>query len=982
MCKKLVFLSVALLVAASATANAASIGPVGWWKFDETSGTTAVDSAGGRNGVQLPATADPPVAWVPGQLGNAIQFGRAAGAAGNADANPYMELPISDLLGKLSDATISLWVQWDGSTTGGWQRILDFGAGTTVYMFLTSNAGGSATSAVRYAIRNVATGEQTVSSSGNPINDKGWHHIAVGINKTTMRNWLYIDGIAVRDAATALLPKDLALPAPNADGTQQGWQIWVAKSQYASDSRYSGKIDDLRIYDRFLSADDVTSVMNGGIGYGVANTPSPANKATEILAKGTVLSFAPGATAVKHDVYFGKDKAALKNVLKGTTATTYAPGTLDFATTYYWRVDECDVNGVVTVPGNVWSFTTELLAYKITAVTPSASSQTTGSEVTKTTDSSGLASDLHGTDQKTMWVSTPDQAAPVWVQYDFDKIYKMYEMWVWNANTEYELDMGYGVKDVTVEYSVDGKAWTKLGDFTLAQGPAAEGYAHDTPIAFNGVAAKNVKITAKNNWGDAPKFSLSEVRFYYTPSYASVPSPANNATGQRPDVTLTCAPARTATQHKVFFSTDQAAVTKGTVVPENVLTNSFSPADLQLDAVAYYWRVDEVNPAEKAKPIWPGDVWKFTTATYMTVDDMEGYSDDLEGGKAIYQTWIDGYTSSKNGSQVGYRTAPFADKATLHAGNQAMPFFYTNTKSEPISEATRTFATAQNWSLGGATTLTLFFRPDVNNVGGQLYVKVNGVKFVFKGSLESKTAAPLWKQWNISLVDVVDLAGGINDVKSMSIGVDGISKGLLLIDDIRLYKTPIDCMPRDPGTKNLVSYINMEGGKVADSISGVTAVNLNATTFVDSAPGFGKALKCDGGTTALTTQFVDIGPEYWDKVVSKLSNCTFSVWTNYTGVGSIWQRVFDFGCGTNVNCYISSSGATMGVPQFAVKTNVANAGSTGTGYVETLVRGAKMSIGWHHLAGVVDNSGAYPTISIYVDGSLSGARSPADCRRT
>ena len=165
----------------------------------------------------------------------------------------------------------------------------------------------------------------------------------------------------------------------------------------------------------------------------------------------------------------------------------------------------------------------------------------------------------------------------------------------------------------------------------------------------------------------------------------------------------------------------------------------------------------------------------------------------------------------------------------------------------------------------------------------------------------------------------------------------------------------------------------MEGGKVADSVSGITAANLNATTFVDSATtALGKALMCTGGTTAETTQFVDIGATYWDKVVSKLSNCTFSVWTNYTGVGNIWQRVFDFGSGQNANCYITTGGAVMGVPQFAVKTGVANSGSTATGNVETLVRGRTMWVGWHHLAGVVDNSGAYPTISIYVDGVLSG----------
>jgi hypothetical protein len=151
MCKKLVFLTIASLVLGTAPANAASMGPVGWWKFDETSGTTAVDSVAGRNGTLLPANANPVAAWVPGKLGGAIQFGRAAGAAANAGTNPYVELPISDLLGTLGDTTFALWVNWAGSSNGDWQRIFDFGAGTTVYAFLAANRAGTASP--RFAIQ-------------------------------------------------------------------------------------------------------------------------------------------------------------------------------------------------------------------------------------------------------------------------------------------------------------------------------------------------------------------------------------------------------------------------------------------------------------------------------------------------------------------------------------------------------------------------------------------------------------------------------------------------------------------------------------------------------------------------------------------------------------------------------------------------------------------------------------------------------------
>ncbi len=956
MCKKLILLSVALLLAAPAIAGAASQGPVGWWKFDETSGTTAVDSAGGRNGTLLPADANPVAAWVTGQLGGAIQFSRATGAANNAATNPYVDLPIGDLLSTLGDTTFSLWVNWSGNTYGDWQRIFDFGAGTTVYAFLAANRGGTASS--RFAIRTATVGEQVVTApSSLPIGS--WHHIAVGINRSTMRNWLYVDGVAVANAATTLLPKDMVPPA------DQPWQIWVARSQYASDAYYVGGVDDLRIYDRFLSADDVVNLMGGGTGFGVANTPTPASKATDVL-KSQTLSWTAGATAVKHNVYFGADAAALKSVAAGQTATTYQPGKLEFGTTYYWRVDEVDKDGAV-ITGNVWSFTTELVAYKITAVTPSASSSTEGSEPAKTTNGSGLdASDLHGTDSKSMWATAANPES-VWIQYDFDTIYKLYELWVWNYNSEFESMLGYGLKDVTIEYATDGKTWKKLGDYEFKQADSAEGYAHNTTVSFGGVAAKNVKITAKSSWGGMGTYGLSEVRFYYTPAYASSPSPSNNATGVRPDISLTWRPGRTAAQHKVYFGTDQTAVTNGTVIPINVTTPSFTPADLQLDATAYYWRVDEFNPSEAIKT-WAGPVWKFTTASYLTVDDMEGYTNDAGIGKAIYQSWVDGYDSSKNGSQVGYRVAPFAERTYAHGGTQSMPFFYNNTKSEPVSEATRTFATPQNWAIGGIKTLAIFFRPDVNNVGGQLYVRINGVKAEYNGAITVKSAVPLWQQWNVDLTELTELAGGLDAVSKLTIGVSGLGKGVLYIDDIRLYKTAADVMPRNPGTAGLVSYFNMEGGKVADSVTGI-AGDLKGTTFVDSVSGLGKALMCTGGTTAQNTQYVDLGADYYTKVVSTLSSCTFSLWVNYTGTGNVWNRVFDFGAGSNVNTWITTSAGTAGIVRFCVKTNVPVVGSTSTSYTETSSSGPKaLTVGWHHIAGVIDATGN-PVQYLYIDGS-------------
>jgi regulation of enolase protein 1 (concanavalin A-like superfamily) len=89
-----------------------------------------------------------------------------------------------------------------------------------------------------------------------------------------------------------------------------------------------------------------------------ARGPQPANNAGAVSLSAT-LDWRPGRDVTSHTVFFGTDPAA---VAAGTApATTVAehgfdPGTLNFGTFYYWKVDEV---GTATYPGSVWSFTTQ-----------------------------------------------------------------------------------------------------------------------------------------------------------------------------------------------------------------------------------------------------------------------------------------------------------------------------------------------------------------------------------------------------------------------------------------------------------------------------------------------------------------------------------------------------------------------------------------------------------------------------------------------
>ncbi len=87
--------------------------------------------------------------------------------------------------------------------------------------------------------------------------------------------------------------------------------------------------------------------------------PSPANGATD-QPLDVNLSWTggdPDGDPVTYDVYFGTSSSP-PLVASGYTSTTYNPGTLEYNTTYYWKIVAKDDKGATTA-GDVWYFTTE-----------------------------------------------------------------------------------------------------------------------------------------------------------------------------------------------------------------------------------------------------------------------------------------------------------------------------------------------------------------------------------------------------------------------------------------------------------------------------------------------------------------------------------------------------------------------------------------------------------------------------------------------
>ncbi len=526
-----------------------------------------------------------------------------------------------------------------------------------------------------------------------------------------------------------------------------------------------------------------------------AEKPLPEDGAVD-LPICTGLSWTPGVDAVTHDVYFGTiaddvNNASVANPLgvlvsPGQDANTYEPvSLLEYGQTYYWRVDEVAADGTTT-KGALWQFEVEAVGYPIASelILATASSEQAGSEAAKTIDGSGLnEQDEHGTAAKTMWQTAPGAAGPAWIQYAFDKVYKLHELRVWNYNGDLEYLVGFGLKDVTVQYSLDGADWTILGDFTFAQGTSRPGYTANTTVDFAGVAAQSVRLTVNSSWGGLGQQGLSEVRFLYIPTYPRQPEPVAEATEVDPDVVLSWRVGRDAASHDVHLSADQAAVAAGTALVDSVAENRYPLSGLDL-GTTYYWKIGEVNEAEPVT-VWEGPVWQFSTQDAFIVDGFESYTDNEEDGLAIWQTWIDGFGTTDNGAQVGHSQLPYAERNIVREGRQSMPLYYNNSGSFTHSEAVRTFDTPQDWTRSGVQSLVLYVQGRVNNTGGQLYAKINDAKVVYDGGASDITKA-FWIQWTIDLATVPT---DLTSVRSVTLGVENGGTGLLYFDGLALYRS-------------------------------------------------------------------------------------------------------------------------------------------------------------------------------------------------
>ncbi|MCK4293183.1 MAG: discoidin domain-containing protein, partial [Planctomycetes bacterium] len=588
MCTRLVYLICFVLVLAllSGSAYAATLLD---YDFSDGSGTTVTDLSGSGN------------------HGTLVGFSNTSGGAGVFNSSEgwvtggglsflddgvrsYVETPLN-LSALPGDFTLEFQANYAGASS--WVPAIG------------SNASGCCAESIFFGINsNLTDVEVRLQDSGGPVGPHPWssppdttlHHLALVYDVVTDGVEVFVDGTSIGTATRS---------AANMAGVTT--QFRVANTGWADSEQWDGILFGVAISDQKLGPGSFV-IPNRPKVQEKASDPDPDDETTDVPV-GVVLSWTPGDFANTHDVYFGTSFDDVNEATKAspeykTTKSfgdeSYAPGLLDFETAYYWRIDEVNAppHQSTVFKGDIWQFTTEPFAYPITDVnTTASSSQMEGWGPQNTVNGSGLdADDLHSTEDTDMWLSSATGPQPTWIQYEFDKSYKLHQMWVWNYNTLFEPFVGFGLKDVTIEYSTNGTDWTDLGgvpQFTRA--PGTDGYAHNTTVDFDGVVAKYVRLTATSNYsgGLVDQYGLSEVRFLYIPVWPREPDPPDGATGLHPDITLSWRAGREAATHKLYLSSNREAVTNDTVAAIPVTEASYDAGTLELGKT-YYWKINEV----------------------------------------------------------------------------------------------------------------------------------------------------------------------------------------------------------------------------------------------------------------------------------------------------------------------------------------------------------------------------------------------------
>lgn len=271
-----------------------------------------------------------------------------------------------------------------------------------------------------------------------------------------------------------------------------------------------------------------------------------------------------------------------------------------------------------------------------------------------------------------------------------------------------------------------------------------------------------IRLVALDMGGESPGFDLScaQARVSHECGVkACCPNPISGAEGLDPGLQLSWSPGSLAQRHVVYLSEVKAQVDARSAAvrygPFAADVNTFDPPGLSLGGT-YYWRVDGVGPADM-NSVYAGDVWSFTVADSVAIDDFESYT-DMQDLRAAWQP-------------AGHAN-PALQQEYVGTCQQSLVFdYYSDADSESV--LSRSFAAPQDWTRGGARVLQLLFRGDVPDPEiCEFYITVtDGVRSqVLSQVVVAETGdEPPWLAWRVALADLCDV--DLTEVCGMVLGV-------------------------------------------------------------------------------------------------------------------------------------------------------------------------------------------------------------------
>jgi predicted nucleotidyltransferase len=211
-------------------------GLVGHWKLDENTGTSAADLSG--NGITGTLTNGP--TWTTGKYGYAVNFDGADDHVTMGDPNSL------DIVGQL---TISAWIYPRTTGGGGLGRIFDKNSsvtGTAGYVLYLQNI--TVTNGLTFGIGDLSgSPARSVISSANAVTLNQWQHVVVTYDGSKLVK-IYVNNVVVGSNTFA------EFPTANTNNA-------VIGGRTTSNTRnFDGYIDDVRIYNRALSAAEVLAL--------------------------------------------------------------------------------------------------------------------------------------------------------------------------------------------------------------------------------------------------------------------------------------------------------------------------------------------------------------------------------------------------------------------------------------------------------------------------------------------------------------------------------------------------------------------------------------------------------------------------------------------------------------------------------------------------------------------------------------------------